>query len=110
MSDLELNEFSAQADAGASQTITLLAKDSVSTKGEPASISLIQCSGCGTCVSVCQYSAPRFIEEGEFKGKSEIDASLCEGCGVCVPSCRSSAITLKGFSDEQILSMIDTVL
>ena len=110
MSDLELNESIAQPEDSASKFGALLVEGGVSTKGEPASVSPIQCSGCGTCVSVCQYSAPRFIEEGEFKGKSEIDASLCEGCGVCVPSCRSSAITLKGFSDEQILSMIDTVL
>jgi len=101
-----LDEAIAQAKAAASRAVTLLARGTVSTNGEIATINPNICSSCGICVSVCPYSAPRFLEEGRMAGKSEINAALCKGCGLCVSSCRSGAITLKGFSNEQIFSMI----
>ncbi|GAI19065.1 unnamed protein product, partial [marine sediment metagenome] len=35
------------------------------------------------------------------------DEALCKGCGACVSSCIRGAIKMKGFSDAQILAMID---
>ncbi len=102
-----VDESIAQAKAAASRAVTLLARGTVSTNGETASINPNLCSSCGICVSICPYSAPSFMLEGRFKGKSEINAALCKGCGLCTASCRSGAINLKGFSDEQIFSMID---
>ncbi len=101
-----LDEAIAQAKAAASRAVTLLARGTVSTNGEIASVNPNLCSSCGICVSVCPYSAPSFVEEGRMAGKADINAALCKGCGLCAASCRSGAITLKGFSDEQIFSMI----
>jgi heterodisulfide reductase subunit A-like polyferredoxin len=101
-----IDESIAQGQAAASRAVTLLAQGTVSTSGEIAVINPVNCSSCGICVSVCPYSAPSFVEEGRFQGKSEINPAICKGCGLCVASCRSGAITLKGFDNEQIFSMI----
>jgi len=101
-----VDESIGQGKAAASRAITLLAQKTVCTSGEIASINPMACSSCGICVSICPYSAPSFIEEGRFAGKSEINPAICKGCGLCVSSCRSGAIGLKGFDNEQIFSMI----
>jgi heterodisulfide reductase subunit A2 len=101
-----IDESIAQAKAASSRAVALLAQGTVSTNGEIASTNPNICSGCGTCVSVCPYSAPSFIEEGRMAGKADINAALCKGCGLCEASCRSGAISLKGFDNEQIFSMI----
>jgi heterodisulfide reductase subunit A-like polyferredoxin len=102
-----IDESVAQGKAAASRAVTLLAQGTVTTNGEVASIDQTICSNCGICVSVCPYSAPSFIEEGRFAGKSEINSALCKGCGLCVSSCRSGAIHLNGYDNDQIFAMID---
>jgi heterodisulfide reductase subunit A len=45
----------------------------------------------------------------EKKNIAVINEALCKGCGVCASSCRSGAVTLKGFTDQQVASMIDAL-
>jgi heterodisulfide reductase subunit A len=35
---------------------------------------------------------------------------LCKGCGTCVAACPASAITGKGFSDQQIMAEMEGLL
>ena len=100
-----IDESIAQALAAASRATCLLSKGKVSVSGAVAQTMPEQCSGCGTCVSVCPYSAPSLNE----KHKSEINPALCKGCGLCAASCRSGSIRLNGFNDAQIFAMIDAV-
>lgn len=100
-----IDECIAQAQAAASRAATLLARESIQFSGTIAVTNQMLCSSCGTCVSVCPYSAPSFND----KGKAEINPATCKGCGLCVASCRSGAIRLRGFDDAQIFAMIDSV-
>jgi len=100
-----LDESISQALAAASRATCLLSKDKISVSGNVAETNQALCSACGTCVSICPYSAPGFNE----KGKAQINPGLCKGCGLCAASCRSGAIRLLGFDDAQIFAMIDTV-
>jgi heterodisulfide reductase subunit A len=100
-----IDESISQALAAASRATCLLAKAKVSVSGTVAQINQSLCSSCGTCVSVCPYSAPQFND----KGKAEINPALCKGCGLCTASCRSGAIRLQGFDDAQIFAMIESV-
>ena len=52
--------------------------------GGVARIDARKCSGCGTCIAMCRWSAigPDFV----------VDAIGCEGCGVCVDFCPEQAI------------------
>jgi heterodisulfide reductase subunit A2 len=101
-----IDESITQAQAAAARAVNLLSAKVVPVSGTVAEVNGAHCSQCGTCVSVCPYSAPRFNEKS---GKAEIQATLCKGCGLCVASCRSGAIRLKGFDDSQIMAMIDAL-
>jgi heterodisulfide reductase subunit A-like polyferredoxin len=100
-----IDESIAQAQAAASRAATILARQSIQFSGTVASTEQLICSSCGTCVSICPYSAPRFND----KGKAEINPALCKGCGLCVASCRSGAIRLRGFDDAQIFAVIESI-
>ena len=54
------------------------------TGGGVAIIDPDRCSGCGTCIDMCRWSAisPDFV----------VDEIACEGCGVCVDFCPEQAI------------------
>ncbi|HKK91365.1 MAG TPA: FAD-dependent oxidoreductase [Desulfobacteraceae bacterium] len=101
-----IDESIAHSQAAASRAVTLLARETVHTSGNVASVDPIACSSCGVCVSICPYSAPSFVKEGRFEGKAEINPVLCKGCGLCVSSCRSGALHLKGFDTNQIMAQI----
>jgi heterodisulfide reductase subunit A len=106
-----IDESVAQGQAAASRAITLLARETITTSAEVASVNPAVCSSCGVCVSICPYSAPSFIPEDArfFAGKAQINPALCKGCGLCVASCRSGAIGLKGFDNNQIFAMIEAL-
>jgi heterodisulfide reductase subunit A len=104
-----LDETVAQGRAAASRAVTLLAKEKIFTSGQVARVDASLCSSCGICVSVCPYSAPRFMDAGYYAGKAEINPVLCKGCGLCVASCRSGAIHHGGFDNSQIFAQIFTV-
>jgi NAD-dependent dihydropyrimidine dehydrogenase PreA subunit len=48
------------------------------------------CTGCGSCVDMCQMEA-LFLDEDI----SNVNYDRCIGCGNCVPNCPVEAITLK---------------
>lgn len=101
-----IDEAVSQAKAAASRAITLLARETIHTSGQIASVNTALCSSCGVCVSVCPYSAPSFIEDGRDAGKAKINPVLCKGCGLCVGSCRSGAINHRGFDTDQIFAQL----
>jgi heterodisulfide reductase subunit A len=64
------------------------------------------CKWCGECEKACPYSA---IEETVIDGReiAVVRDVLCKGCGACLPVCPYDATQLKGFTDDQIKSMIE---
>lgn len=58
--------------------------------GVKARVVTDQCSGCGTCVELCQYEA---ISMGVTT--AQINPLGCEGCGVCAHFCPEQAIVLE---------------
>lgn len=61
------------------------------------------CRGCGRCVEVCAFDAPRLVpgEGGEMV--SRIDPTECRGCGLCVSVCQTGAAEIEPFSKNWIL-------
>jgi heterodisulfide reductase subunit A2 len=102
----DIGETIAQARAAAGRAATVLSKNTLESEGKISSVRAELCSGCGTCVAVCAYSA---IEIDPLKNVAVINETLCKGCGACAASCRASAVDLNGFRNEQILSMLSTL-
>ena len=97
----------AQASAAAAKASVFLAYDQVKLDPAVAVVNEVKCRGCGKCVEICQFQAPKLVETTLQVYVAQINASLCKGCGTCTSWCPSGAITSKHFTDRQVHAMID---
>ncbi len=91
----------AQARAAAASAAGPILKGEYAIEPLVAQVDQDKCMGCGLCVEVCPYGAPRLVDQ-EIGQKAEILEVLCRGCGTCVAACPYHAITAEQFSDEQL--------
>ena len=102
-----VNETIAQAQAAAQRAASLLSRERLQSGRVVSIVNDRRCSGCELCVEACPYSA-RFKDDE--KGVVVVIDALCQGCGACVAVCPSGAAKLKGYTDKQVLSMLDAAL
>ncbi len=96
-----IDESIAQAKAAAGRAATILGKDKVLVGGVVAEVNPDKCAVCLTCVRTCPFNVPVI----DYKiDAAYIDPAKCQGCGVCVSECPAKAITLKHFTDIQIIA------
>jgi heterodisulfide reductase subunit A len=96
----------AQAVGAASRAAVPMMRGWVTIEPITSSVNADTCSGCGICIQVCPYGAIRRDENG----KAKVIEALCKGCGSCGATCPQGAVTMKGFTDSQLDTMIDTLL
>ena len=96
-----IDETIAQAMAAAGRAATFLAKDQVEVGGIVAVVDQDKCAVCLTCVRTCPFNVPviDYTVDAAY-----IDPAKCQGCGICPSECPAKAITLKNFSDSQIIA------
>jgi heterodisulfide reductase subunit A len=99
----------AQASGAASQALGLLQRGSVLIEPITAEVLPLRCVACGLCVEVCPFGAIEMVERRGQK-LAEVNPALCKGCGLCVAACRGKAITLHGYSDQQLLLQLGALL
>ncbi|MEJ2638992.1 MAG: 4Fe-4S dicluster domain-containing protein [Desulfosarcinaceae bacterium] len=95
-----IDETIAQAQAAVSRAVTVLSKDAILVGGVVAEVNPDRCAVCLTCVRTCPYNTPYIGEDGY----AVIEPAGCHGCGCCVAECPGKAITLKHFTDEQLIA------
>jgi len=100
-----IEESIGQSQAAASRAGVVLSKEIVELPGTISFIDKNKCSGCGECENVCPFGA---VEVDLEQQVAVVNDALCKGCGACAASCKSGAINLHGFSNSQVLTMIDS--
>ena len=108
-----IDESIAQACGAAARAATLLSKDWVEAEGIVSSVDPELCRGCGRCEEVCEYSAIA-VEDAEELGPgvrvARVNEGLCKGCGACSVACPTRAVTMRHFTNEQIVAMLEALM
>ncbi|OGN89476.1 MAG: disulfide reductase [Chloroflexi bacterium RBG_19FT_COMBO_47_9] len=91
----------AQGAAAAARVLSIIGQGEIEIEAATAIVDEITCVGCTQCVSSCPYQAIEFFAD---KGKAHVIEALCKGCGTCVGTCLPKSISLKHFTDDQIVS------
>jgi len=102
-----ISESIAQAQAAACRAAAILSKDEYETEATISSVNEEICSGCGTCVEVCEFDTLELVETPEGRTVCKVNQAVCKGCGCCAAACPSGAIEQNGFRRDQILSAVD---
>jgi heterodisulfide reductase subunit A len=105
----DIPETVAQGTAAAAKALQLFSGDSLRREPLVAAVDQFICNGCFFCRMVCPYSA---IDEAELVTRLGRDKSVkviarvnegkCMGCGLCASACPSKAVTVRGFTDQQV--------
>ena len=96
----DIAEAATQGMAAASRASIPLMRGYVQPEAIVAHVDPELCSGCGTCIEICPYSA---IMKNE-SGLAEVTVAACKGCGNCGASCLRNAIFMNHYSDDQLLA------
>jgi len=101
-----VDEIIVQAQAAAAKAAIPLVKGKVSVDPIVSNIDKDKCIGCRLCVSLCPYQAIQMVKVDK-KPKAETVVASCKSCGICAAHCPTFAISMGGFTNEQITSQIE---
>ena len=93
-----------QGEAAAQRALVLLEQERLVAPNVVSQVHERRCSGCALCVEACPYGARIFDEEQLV---AVVKEALCQGCGVCTSICPNGAAFLQGFTEDQIMAMIE---
>jgi heterodisulfide reductase subunit A len=104
-----ISETISQAYGAAGRVLTLLSRDTFTASGSICEVDESKCVSCGACISACAYGAIEFHDTPQGK-KATVNPVLCKGDGLCNAKCPTAAISLKHYTNEEILSQIDAAV
>jgi len=107
LSPRSVTESMASARAAASRALRLLSSERLSPGRVSARVRHSLCSLCQRCIDACPYGARIMDLDLE---RIVINPIMCQGCGACAAVCPNSASVLAGFTDQQMLDLIDAAL
>jgi heterodisulfide reductase subunit A len=105
----DISETATQASAAASKVLSLFSQKEAILEPIVARVEKQLCKGCGLCRKACPFKAITIIREGK-KRYARVEEALCQGCGVCMAICEEQAINVAGFTYEQLLAQIRSLL
>jgi len=91
----------AQGSAAAARVLTFIRQGEIEVEAATALVDEMMCVGCTQCIQTCPYKAIEFLEDRKV---AHVVEALCKGCGTCASTCPSKAITLRHFTDRQLLA------
>ncbi len=103
-SPMPLRSVILQAEAAAQKAYTYLSGREVHTAAVTSTVKDALCIRCQRCVNICPYGARSYNEADKC---IDIDAAACQACGMCAVECQNNAAEVRGWSDKQLMAVID---
>ena len=103
-----VHESTISAMSAAAKSAALLMKGYVDLEPFVAVVDPDLCEWCDACDEACPYDAIGKFEK-DNKTIARINTAICKGCGACVPACESRAISVEGYTHQQVEGMIDAL-
>jgi heterodisulfide reductase subunit A len=103
----DIPESISQAYAASSKAVIPMRAGAVTADAITAFSNWALCTGCGTCVSCCPYNAITLQQTNGGRQVSWVNTVQCKGCGSCVVACPNGAMQQRGYTDQQVLQMIE---
>jgi heterodisulfide reductase subunit A len=97
----DVSETVVQAGAAAAKAAIPMRAGAVTAEAISAWSDPQRCTSCGTCIGTCPYGAI------EMQDTAIVNVVSCKGCGCCVAACPNGAMQQRGFTDEQVLRMLE---
>jgi heterodisulfide reductase subunit A len=101
-----VNEVIAQAQAASAKSAIPLVKGYVTVDPIVSNIDKEICIGCRLCTNLCPYQAIQMVKDENNRPKAETIVASCKACGICASHCPTFAISMGGFTNEQLTSQI----
>ncbi len=103
----DIQDSISHAESAAIKAANLVRSGEVELDIQVPIINAEKCIGCRLCENTCDWNALEFDKEQKKMTVKELN---CVGCGTCAGACPSEAISIEGFTDEQIISQVDAIL
>lgn len=103
----DITECISQALAASSKAAIPMRTGTVVSEAITAFSDPFLCTGCGVCLTTCPFNAIDLRMNGNKHQVAKVNVIQCKGCGSCVTACPSKAMQQRGFSDQQVLKMIE---
>jgi heterodisulfide reductase subunit A len=105
-----ISESVTQANAAVARACTTMSKKSLRAGGAISCVDMNKCNACGLCTMVCSFGAIKLEMNERLKRKvAVVTEASCKGCGLCAATCNSGAVDVKGFSNTEIMEMVDAL-
>ena len=102
----DIKDSVCQAGAASSRAGALLNAGEIKIEAITSVIDPEACSMCGICASVGPYGAINWHK----KEVATVVEAACAGCGACGAACTFGAITMRHFTDDQLIGQVRAVL
>jgi len=106
-SPMPLKSVIMQAEAAAQKAFVYLSGREVHTAGIISTVKDALCIRCQRCIAVCPYGARSYDDSEKC---IRVDAAACQACGACAVECQNNAAEVTGWTDKQLMSVIDAKL
>ncbi len=106
----DISESISQAYAASSKASIPMRTGKVTAEAITAFCDLARCMGCGTCIVTCPYNAIELQALEDGRQVAKVNLVQCKGCGSCVAACPNGAMQQRGFTDQQVLRMLEVCI
>ncbi len=103
-SPMTLKDAILQAEAAAQKAYAYLSGRKIHTAHVISKVHDAICVRCQRCVDICPYGARSY---DEVLDRIIVDGATCQACGMCGVACQNNAAEIMGWSDKQVMAVID---